>query len=129
MFCTSLRRRKQWAPAVPHLTQHDKLKFRGTLSCALHGILSRNSTDRHCSHQVRPESKLDTHDVNLPLPSSEPGQRYLRFILLSSDDGDSDFKHERIERLYHQSGGSDAAVVWLVGEAGEASSFAQFQIE
>lgn len=29
MFCTSLRRRKQWAAAVPHLVQHDKLKFRG----------------------------------------------------------------------------------------------------
>lgn len=67
--------------------------------------------------------------MNLPLPSSDPGQRYLRFVLLSSDDGDSDFKHERVELLYNQSGGSDAAVVWLLGEGGDASSFAQFQVE
>lgn len=75
------------------------------------------------------ESKLDTHDVNLPLPSSAPGQRYLRFALLSSADGDSAYKHQRVERLCHQSGGSDAAVVWLLGEGGDAASFMQFQIE
>lgn len=75
------------------------------------------------------ENKLDTHDVNMPLPSSQPGQRYLRFILLSSADGDSMYKHQRIERLCSLSGGSDAAVLWLLDEAGDASSFMQFQME
>lgn len=75
------------------------------------------------------ESKLDTHDLNLPLPSSEPGQRYLRFALVCSTDGDSVYKHQRVERLFHQSGGSDAAVVWLLGEGGDAASFMHFQIE
>ncbi|KAF3769088.1 hypothetical protein M406DRAFT_72038 [Cryphonectria parasitica EP155] len=103
MFCTSLRRRRQWASAVPYLLQHDKMKFR--------------------------ESKLDTHDVNLPLPSTHPGQRYLRFVLLSAADGDISYRHQRVERLYHLSGNNDAAVIWLLGSAGCTSSFIQFQIK
>ncbi|KAJ4397214.1 hypothetical protein N0V93_001438 [Gnomoniopsis smithogilvyi] len=103
MFCTSLRRRKQWAAAAPLLLQHGKPRFR--------------------------ENKLDTHDVNMPLPSSRPGQRYLRFVLLSPDDEDSAYKQQRIERLYNLSGGRDAAVLWLLGEGGDASAFLQFQIE
>lgn len=35
MFCTSLRRRKQWASAAPLLLQHDKFKFRGALGLGL----------------------------------------------------------------------------------------------
>lgn len=29
MFCTSLRRRKDWAPVIPHLLQNRDPKFRG----------------------------------------------------------------------------------------------------
>ncbi|KAJ4419870.1 hypothetical protein N0V82_004693 [Gnomoniopsis sp. IMI 355080] len=65
----------------------------------------------------------------MPLPSSQPGQRYLRFILLSSADGDSTCIQQRIERLYNLSDGSDAAIIWLLGEGGDASSFMQFQVE
>lgn len=65
----------------------------------------------------------------MPLPSSQPGQRYLRFILLSPAEGDSRHKQERIERLYNLAGGNDAAVLWLLDEGGDASSFMQFQIE
>ncbi|KAK2611113.1 hypothetical protein N8I77_004489 [Diaporthe amygdali] len=76
------------------------------------------------------EGKLDTHDVNLPLPSpGAPGTRYLRFILLSSADQDSTARRQRIGRLEKQSGGSDAAVVWLMGEGGDQSSYSQFQID
>lgn len=76
------------------------------------------------------ESKLDTHDVNLPLPNpGAPGTRYLRFLLLSSADQDSTARRERIERLESQSGGIDAAVIWLTGEGGDQSSYLQFQIE
>lgn len=67
--------------------------------------------------------------MNLPLPSAQPGQRYLRFALFSTEDGDSAYRHQRVERLYHLSGGSDAAVVWLLGEGGNASSFMQVQLE
>lgn len=86
------------------------------------------SSDRSLAHPLV-ENKLDTHDVNMPLPSSQPGQRYLRFILLSSADGDPTEKHQRVERLYNLSGGSDAAVLWLLGDGSDASSFMQFQIE
>lgn len=75
------------------------------------------------------ENKIDTHDVNLPLPGSQPGQRYLRFILLSAEDEDSTYRHQRAERLYNMSGGSDAAIIWLLGEGGDASEYMQFQIE
>ncbi|KUI53914.1 hypothetical protein VP1G_01312 [Cytospora mali] len=76
------------------------------------------------------ESKLDTHDVNLPLPSSKdaPGTRYLRFILLSSADHDVTAIHQRIERLENLSGGCDAAIVWLLGDGGDASSYIQFRL-
>ncbi|KAI3397874.1 hypothetical protein diail_10275 [Diaporthe ilicicola] len=104
MFCTSLRRRKEWAPVLSRLLQNRDPKFR--------------------------ESKLDTHDVNLPLPSpGAPGTRYLRFLLLSSTDQDPAARRQRIERLENQSGGSDAAVIWLMGEGGDQSSYLQFQIE
>ncbi|ROV97526.1 hypothetical protein VSDG_04528 [Cytospora chrysosperma] len=105
MFCTSLRRRKDWVPAIPHLLQNKDPKFR--------------------------ESKLDTHDVNLPLPSPKeaPGTRYLRFILLSSADHDMTAVHQRVERLENLSGGCDAALVWLLGEGGDgASAFLHFQL-
>lgn len=78
------------------------------------------------------ESKLDTHDVNLPLPSPKdaPGSRYLRFILLSSADHDVTAIHQRIERLENLSGGCDAALVWFLGEGVDgASSFMQFQLK
>ncbi|KUI66615.1 hypothetical protein VM1G_01815 [Cytospora mali] len=104
MFCTSLRRRKEWSSVIPHLLQNKDPKFR--------------------------ESKLDTHDVNLPLPSSKdaPGTRYLRFILLSSADQDVTAIHRRIERLENLSGGCDAAIVWLLGDGGDASTYIQFQL-
>ncbi|KAG8165285.1 hypothetical protein KVR01_005560 [Diaporthe batatas] len=100
MFCTSLRRRKEWAPAIPRLLQTRDPKFR--------------------------ESKLDTHDVNLPLPSPDaPGTRYLRFLLLSPADQDPRARHLRIERLENQSGGGDAAIIWLVGEGSDESPYLQ----
>lgn len=71
------------------------------------------------------ENKLDTHDVNMPLP----GSRYLRFVLLSQADGDATYKHQRVERLYHQSGGKEAAVIWLLDDGGSPLSFMSFQIE
>lgn len=76
------------------------------------------------------ESKLDTHDVNLPLPSpGAPGTRYLRFLLLSPADQVATTRQQRIERLENQSGGSDAAIIWLMGEGDDQSSYLQFQIE
>lgn len=73
------------------------------------------------------ESKLDTHDVNLPLPSpSAPGTRYLRFLLLSPADQDPIARRLRIERLENQSGGRDAAIIWLLGEGGDDFSYLQF---
>ncbi|KAH8788709.1 hypothetical protein F5883DRAFT_635577 [Diaporthe sp. PMI_573] len=104
MFCTSLRRRREWAPVVTRLLQNRDPKFR--------------------------ESKLDTHDVNLPLPSPDaPGTRYLRFLLLSLADHDPTARRKRIERLENQSGGGDAAIIWLLGEGGDECSYLQFQIE
>lgn len=132
MFCTSLRSRKDWASAVSYLLQYDKMKFRGPLPLWLIQATFQTFTGSGrlggCAHQSI-DNKIDTHDVNMPLPSMEPGQRYLRFILLSSANNEVATKLQRVERLYHQSGGSDAAVVWLLGEGGNVSSFMQFQIE
>lgn len=83
----------------------------------------RPSSDQTCNLT---ESKLDTHDVNLPLPSPDaPGTRYLRFLLLSSADQDPLARRLRIERLENQSGGGDAAIIWLLGEGSDDSSYLQ----
>lgn len=128
MFCTSLRRRNEWIPVVSLLLQNKEPKLRGTEE-----RLSNFVQVRVCSilTNMHAESKLDTHDINLPLPSprNAPGTRYLRFILLSSADHDVPTRLQRTERLQALSGGSDAAVVWLMEKGADAaSSFMRFQL-
>ncbi|KAK1600098.1 uncharacterized protein LY79DRAFT_6312 [Colletotrichum navitas] len=90
MFCSSLRKRPEWTPAIPLLT----------------GSAPRLQ-----------ESRLSTHDIALPLPQQQQG-RFLRLVLLSPKDVGAAATEERLERLFNLDGGRDAAVVFLLDQQG-----------
>ncbi|KAI5927776.1 hypothetical protein F4810DRAFT_706519 [Camillea tinctor] len=110
LICSSMRKRPDWA----------------SLTAAL---LRSNTTNTRWR-----ESKLDTHDVAMPLPTPDASSpRVLRTILVSPHDVGSDATRARIERLYHLNGGRDVAVVFLLKQyAGYESPMAmlmKLQIE
>lgn len=71
-----------------------------------------------------PEHSFDMHDVQIPLPPPQglPQRKdYFRLILLSAMEMEvSDKAIERVSRLYHQHGGRDVGIVFLLspGHAG-----------
>ncbi|KAH8889575.1 hypothetical protein GQ53DRAFT_842882 [Thozetella sp. PMI_491] len=92
MFCSSLRTRNAWASVVTILQQQTVPRFR--------------------------ESKLSTHDVALPLHDGQHNSVVYRFILLSPADLEASTAGARAERLYHLDGGKNAAIVFLLDDAG-----------
>ncbi|KAK7969520.1 hypothetical protein PG996_002037 [Apiospora saccharicola] len=97
-FCTSIRKRPDWAPLVPALLQGNTPRWR--------------------------EKPLQSHDVAMPLsPIEGPTKSVLRVILLCPHDVGLDATRQRIERLYHLDGGQHVAIVFLVkqGRSGSAS--------
>lgn len=50
-------------------------------------------------------------------------------MLLSQVEVGSEQTKGRIDRLCHLTGGTDVAIVFLLGECGDPSAFMQFQIE
>ncbi|KAK1986525.1 hypothetical protein LZ30DRAFT_273488 [Colletotrichum cereale] len=87
MFCSSLRRRPEWTPAIPLLA---------------------GSTPR------LQEGRLSTHDIALPLPQQQG--RFLRLVLLSPKDVGAAATEERLERLFNLDGGRDAAIIFLLDQ-------------
>ncbi|KZL81045.1 hypothetical protein CI238_03310 [Colletotrichum incanum] len=90
MFCSSLRKRPEWTPAIP---------------------LMAGSTPR------LQESRLNTHDIALPLPQQQG--RLFRLVLLSPKDVDTAVAEQRLERLFNLNGGRDAAVIFLLDQQGQ----------
>jgi hypothetical protein len=65
------------------------------------------------------EQTLQTHDLAIPLPQYEQGDQreFFRLILLSSSDlQPPKAEMDRIERLYHQTGGRHVGIVFLLQE-------------
>ncbi|KAB5580425.1 hypothetical protein GE09DRAFT_436503 [Coniochaeta sp. 2T2.1] len=113
MFCASLRKRPEWAAAVPILRK-----------------------------ETRPwrETKLDTHDIAMPMPKDDikvgvAGSKdsSIRFILLSAVDIDKPVTLQRLERLFYLDGGCRCAIVFLLstndGADDGPSAFGKLQIE
>jgi hypothetical protein len=81
------------------------------------------------------ETSLSTHDVEIPLPAPRNRQRVeseiFRFILLSASEVDSsDQAMERVERLYHQHGGSHIGIVFLIAPTHQGTvAFMTLQIK
>jgi hypothetical protein len=65
------------------------------------------------------EQTLQTYDLAIPLPQYQQGdqQEFFRLILLSSSDLQTPkAEMDRIERLYHQTGGRHVGIVFLLQE-------------
>ncbi|KAI1500108.1 hypothetical protein F5X99DRAFT_257674 [Biscogniauxia marginata] len=91
LICSSTRKRPDWA----------------SLPAALLRSSTMNSRWR--------ETRLDTHDVAMPLPTIDASsRRVLRAILVSPHHVGSEDTRARIERLYHLNGGRDVAVIFLL---------------
>ncbi|GKT75346.1 LOW QUALITY PROTEIN: hypothetical protein ColTof4_07769 [Colletotrichum tofieldiae] len=63
------------------------------------------------------ESRLNTHDVALPLLQQEG--RFFRLVLLSPKDVGTAVTEQRLERLFNLNGGRDAAVIFLLDQQGQ----------
>ncbi|KAF7879055.1 hypothetical protein EAF04_000255 [Stromatinia cepivora] len=99
MFCSSLRKRQEWATLPSTLLMEKIPKWKGR------------------------ETTLNTHDLSLPIrPSKEGEQEFFRVLLLSSSDMQPSANiSARIERLYRQTGGRNVGIIFLLHEK-ESSS-------
>ncbi|KAJ0341164.1 hypothetical protein COL922a_002618 [Colletotrichum nupharicola] len=89
MWCSNLRSRSEWAPAVRALSDN-ALRLK--------------------------EASVKSHDIILPIPEQ---RRSLRLVLLSPADLDGQTTEQRVERLANLEGGSNAAVIFLVDPLGQ----------
>ncbi|TGO41352.1 hypothetical protein BHYA_0023g00620 [Botrytis hyacinthi] len=93
MFCSSLRKRQQWASLPSTLLMEKMPKWK--------------------------EATLNTHDLSLPLQSKTGKQEFFRVLLLSSIDMQTIVDlSARVERLYHQTGGRNVGIIFLLREEG-----------
>ncbi|KAF7958788.1 hypothetical protein EAE96_002321 [Botrytis aclada] len=91
MFCSSLRKRQQWA-SLPSILLMEKMpKWK--------------------------EATLNTHDISLPMQRKTGEQEFFRVLLLSPSDMQPIANlSARIERLYHQTGGRNVGIIFLLCE-------------
>jgi hypothetical protein len=120
MFCSTLRKRKDWA-SIPSVLLKEKLpKWQG--SARLHPQIAILQAD--CVL----EKSLETHDMAIPVPRVDQNhQEYFRILLLSSSDLDpSEAVVRRVERLYHQTGGRNVGIIFLLQTIGRSNDTAAY---
>lgn len=107
MFSSSLHKRSDWASIPSILLSQQQPKWQGEQSLLILRPQLTQST----------ESTLDNHDLCIPVPNSsnKREQELFRIILVSSQElqtsGDA---LQRIERLFHQYGGRNVGIVYLL---------------
>ncbi|GKT41866.1 uncharacterized protein ColSpa_02047 [Colletotrichum spaethianum] len=109
MFCSSLRNRPEWTPAITLLAGSTP-RFQGAAT-------PTSSSCWRDSLTTAAESRLNTHDIALPLPQQQG--RFFRLVLLSPKDVGTAVTEQRLERLFNLNGGRDAAVIFLLGPQGQ----------
>lgn len=112
MFCSSLRKRQEWSAAPSALLQSKSQRWMGILAGDCRNLKSVWLTQWL-------EKTLTGCDIILPLPKTphDPSKDSFRFLLLSASDSSSASGYmDRIERLYHQKGGRDVGIVFLLQE-------------
>ncbi|KAG4438176.1 hypothetical protein IFR05_006344 [Cadophora sp. M221] len=93
MFCTSLRKRSEWATVPSTLLSSQNPRWK--------------------------EKSLKTHDIAIPVPQFKHDESRTLFFLLalsSSDLQDPASAMERIQHLYHHTGGRNAGILFLLNE-------------
>ncbi len=108
MFCTSLRKRPQWASLPALLLSQQQHRWQGkSTSQTFFGVATYKT----------PEKLLQTHDLAIPLPRAHEQyqQGFFLLLLLSAADVLSPASAMvRIERLYHQEGGQHVGIIFLL---------------
>ena len=109
MFCSSLRKRREWTQVPSSLLSQQQPRWKGLLNQKIQSEDSLLTTNL--------EQSLETHDLALPLPQrhSQNQQEWFRLLLISPSDMEPALSHmARIERLYHQTGGLHVGIVFLL---------------
>ncbi|KAK7599971.1 hypothetical protein V3481_001533 [Fusarium oxysporum f. sp. vasinfectum] len=102
MFCSSLRKRREWAPAV-------------------HSLTTSSSTWK--------ESNLEACDITFPVPVSNSPPATFRAIVSSLSELQSSEGKARMARLLLMNGGEHIAVILLLDGYKPMESFSRLQIE
>lgn len=103
MFCTTLRKRSEWASVPSTLLSQQQPKWQGIFPSPIHNKILTN-----------PEQKLQTHDLAIPIPQDDKKALFQLILLSPTDLQDQQSYMSRIERLYHQTGGRDVGIVFLL---------------
>ncbi|PHH92030.1 hypothetical protein CDD83_9221 [Cordyceps sp. RAO-2017] len=104
MFCSSLRKRRGWAPTVA-------------------GLVASTS------HSWK-ETKLETHDVAFPIQRGHGGPpSFFRILVLCAAQVGSPEARARMERLPLLDGGGKTAVVLVVAGPGDAAALRALQMQ
>ncbi|TVY42300.1 hypothetical protein LSUB1_G001054 [Lachnellula subtilissima] len=92
LFCTSLRKRSEWAAVPAKLLAEQQVRWQ--------------------------EQSLETHDLAIQVPRHNSDHREVfRLLLLSASDVERPgTAMSRIERLYHQTGGRQVGIIFLLQE-------------
>ncbi|UKZ62754.1 uncharacterized protein TrAtP1_003987 [Trichoderma atroviride] len=130
MFCSSLRKRKEWAQLVPALSRSTAPGWKGNLKAI--GTRCRASKVGELTFQPIPlETNLHGHDVAFALPpQSEDHEPRVSFklILLSSEEAKTAEVEARIERLSMLNGGQKVAIMLLLDGSGRVDSLVHLQM-
>ncbi|KAK0618373.1 hypothetical protein B0T17DRAFT_618970 [Bombardia bombarda] len=107
LLCSGLRHTEPWASVTTQMLQSQRNRWR--------------------------EAVLGTHDIVLSLPQHSPERRPVyRLILVSSAEIQKPESIFRLERFHSSSGGTDAAIIFLLDERqpdGAMCSYMDLQIE
>ncbi|VUC36139.1 unnamed protein product [Clonostachys rosea] len=105
MFCSTLRRRRDWAPALSRFANVGPMRWK--------------------------ETQLQGHDIAFPVEPRAGQQRVVTFrsILLASDEVNATETKEKIERLCNLNGGRNIAVILLLKGEDAMVAFMRLQIQ
>jgi hypothetical protein len=125
MFCSSLRNRRDWRPALFMLSQRKpgEVAWRGescTPYCTVRKVGITDGSDQ--------ESNLNTHDIAFDVGESSTSKSTFRAILVFGNHEWASQK-KRVERLKMLQGGGLTAVIFLISADEPATAFARVQCE
>uniref|UniRef100_A0A8H7NCN0 Uncharacterized protein n=1 Tax=Bionectria ochroleuca TaxID=29856 RepID=A0A8H7NCN0_BIOOC len=104
-FCSSLRRRRDWAPALSRFANIGPVRWR--------------------------EDRLQGHDIAFPVEPRAGQQRGVKFlsILLATDEINTSETKEKIERLCNLNGGQNVAILLLLKGEDAIAAFMRLQVQ
>ncbi|POR38228.1 Uncharacterized protein TPAR_01573 [Tolypocladium paradoxum] len=104
MFCSSLRKRREWAAVVPTLARSASPGWKG-------------------------QTRLETHDIAFPVPSHGGRGQLYRVVLLSTSQVGTPEARDRVERLSLLDGRGKVAVIHLLADKDGMAAFMKLQME